>query len=71
MTFDLVDYKGFDCSLLIEKHPPKLFSENLSLSTLSNTHPLTTERVDKILEDETITTKFGRNHRCYSLEVDS
>ena len=34
---NLVDYKDFDCSLMIDKPFPKLFSES---SPLQNTHPL-------------------------------
>ena len=60
---DLVDYKDFDCSPLIDKPSPKSFSESLSLSPLPETHPITTEIVDKILEDETITTKSGGTHK--------
>ena len=60
---DLVDCKNFDYSSLIGKPFPKPFSESLSISLLQNTHSITAERVDKILEDETITTKSGRTHR--------
>ena len=56
---DLVDYKGLDCSPLIDKPSTKSFFENSSLSPLSNTHPITTKKVDKILKDEIIITKSG------------
>jgi len=59
---DLVNYKDFDCSSLIDKPSPESFSESLSLSPLSNTHLITIERVDKILENEMITTKSGGAH---------
>ena len=53
-----MDYKNFDCSLLIDKPSPKPFSESSSLNSLLNTHLITAERVDKILEDEIITTNW-------------
>jgi len=60
---DLVDYKDFDCNSLIDKSSPKPFSESSSLSPLPNTHPITAERVDKNLNDETINVKSGRTHK--------
>jgi len=60
---DLVNCKDFDCNTVIDKPSPKPFSENPSISPLPNIHPIIVERVDKILEDETITTKSGRTHK--------
>ena len=60
---NLVDYKNFDCNSLIDKSSPKSFSESPSLSLLPNTYPITTKRVNKILEDETITIKSGETHK--------
>ena len=60
---DLVDCKNFDCNPLIDKPSPKTFSESPLISPFPNIHPIIAERVDKILEDETITTKSGRTHR--------
>jgi len=60
---DLVVCNEFDCSLLIDKPFPKSFSNIPSISLLPNTHPITTKRVDKIIEDETITTKCCGSHR--------
>ena len=59
---DLVDYKSFDCSPLIDYSSPKPFCESSSLSPLLNTHLIIAERVDKILEDETITNKSDGTH---------
>ena len=59
---DPVDCKDFDYSSLIDKPFPKSFSESPSISPLPNTHPITAERVDKIVEDEAITTKSGETH---------
>ena len=61
---DLVDYKGFDCSTLIVEPSLKPFFERSPFTSLSDTHPIAAEMVDKILEDETITTKAGGTHRC-------
>ena len=66
-TNDLVNYKDFDCNPLIDKPSPKPFSKSPSVSPLPNIHPITSERVDKILEDETITTKFGGNSQVLDL----
>jgi len=44
---------------LVDKPSPEPFSDNHSLPSLSNTHPNTAERVDKILEDEIVPTKSG------------
>ena len=60
---DLVDYKNFDCNPLIDKHFLKSFSESFPLSPLPNTHPITIERVDKILKNETIATKSSETHK--------
>ena len=60
---DLVDYKCFDCNLLVVNPSLKPFSERFLLTLLSDTHPIITEKVDKVLEDEIITTKAGRTHR--------
>ena len=58
---DLVNYKDFDCNSLINKLPlnhflraPYLFHSQILI--------LLQQRVDKILEDETITTKSGGTH---------
>ena len=51
-----------DYNPLIDKPSSKKFSESSPLSPHPNTYPITTERVDKILEDETITIKFGGTH---------
>jgi len=59
---DLVNYKSFGFSSLNDKSSHMPFSESFSLSPLLNTHPITAEKVDKILEDETITTKSGGTH---------
>ena len=59
---NLVDYKGFDCGPLIVEPSPKSFPERPQLS-LPNNHYVTTKNVDKILEDETITTKTSGTHR--------
>ena len=53
---DLVDYKNFDCSPLIVKPSLKSFYERPPLTPLTNTHLITLEKVDKVLENETITT---------------
>jgi len=60
---DLVDYKSFDCSPLIVEPSLKSFFERPSFISLTDTHPITAETVDKILEDEIITTKTGGTHR--------
>jgi len=60
---DLVNCKGFDCSSLIDRPSSKLFFESPSLSSVSNIHPITVERINKILDDKTITTKSGGIHR--------
>jgi len=57
---DLVDYKNFNCSTLIDKPSLKSFSES---SSLSLTPKCSSERVDKILEDVTTTTKSGETHK--------
>jgi len=57
-----VDYKGLDFNhskLLIDMPSPESFSESLPLLSLPDTHLNTSERVDKILEDEIIDTKPG------------
>ena len=54
-----MDYKGFDCSPFIIEPSPKPFFERPPFTPLLNTHPITTEMVDKVLEDEPITTKIG------------
>ena len=60
---DLVDYKGLDCSPLIVEPSPKPFFERPPFTLLPNTHLITAETIDKVLEDETITTKTGGTHR--------
>jgi len=60
---DIVDYKGFDCSPLVVTPSPKPFSERSPLTSLSNTHLIMTEKVYKVLEDKTITTKVGETHK--------
>ena len=60
---DLVDYKGFDCSPLIVEPSPKPFFERFPFAPLPDTHPIIAETVDKILEDEIITTKTSGTHR--------
>ena len=60
---DLVNYKGFDCSPLIVEPFPKPFFERPPFTLLPDTHPITAETVDKVLKDETITTKTGGTHR--------
>jgi len=49
---DLVDYKSFDCSPLIVEPSPKSFSERPPITPLLNNHPITAEKVDKVLEDD-------------------
>ena len=39
---DLVDYKDFDCSLLIAEPSPKPFSERPPITKPPNNHPITT-----------------------------
>ena len=60
---DLMDCKEFDCSPLIDKLFSKPFTESSSISPLPNTHPTTAKRVDKIIEDETITIKSSETHK--------
>jgi len=60
---DLVDYKSFNCTSLVVKPSLKLFSEKPTLTLLPDTHPITTEKTDKVLENETITTKVGNTHK--------
>ena len=60
---DLVDYKGFDCNPLVVKPSPKSFSERPPLTPLPDTHSITAEKIDKILKDETITTKASGTHK--------
>jgi len=59
---DLVDYKSFDCNSLVVKPSPKSLSERPPLTPQSNTHPIMAEKVDKVLEDESITIKAGETH---------
>ena len=58
-----MNYKDFNYSSLIDKSSPKLFSESPSLNPLTNTHFITAEKIDKVLEDETITTKAVGTHK--------
>ena len=58
-----MDYNGFDCNPLIVEPSPKPFFERPLLTPLLNTYPIIVEKVDKVLEDETITTKAGGTHR--------
>ena len=60
---DLVDYKSFDCSSLIVEPSVKPFFERPLFTALPDTHPITVETVDKVLEDETITTKTDGTHK--------
>ena len=59
---DLVDYKGFDCSSLDVKPSPNSFYQRTP-TPLSDTHPIIVEKVDKVLENETIPTKAYGSHR--------
>ena len=59
---DLVNYKSFDCSPLIIEPFPKPFFERPQFTPLPDTYPITAETVDKVLEDEIITTKTGGTH---------
>ena len=63
MLMNLVNYKDFNCSPLIVEHSPKPFFERSPFTPLPDTHSITAEMVDKILEDETITIKTGGTHR--------
>ena len=63
---DLADYKGFNCSPLIVELSPKPFFKRPPFTLLQNTHPITAETVDKVLEDEIITTKIGETHRYFN-----
>jgi len=60
---DLVDYKSFDCSLLILSLPLSHSLKDPHLPPLPDTHSITAERVNKVLMDETITTKASGTHR--------
>ena len=57
---DLVDYKSFDRSPLIVESSPKAILWETPIYLTPDTHSITTETVDKVLEDEIITTKTGR-----------
>ena len=48
---NLMNYKGLDFILLIDKFSLELFSESPSLP-LSEIHPNTTEKIDEILDDD-------------------
>ena len=58
-----MDYKSFDCSPSIIEPSLKPFFERPSFTPLPDTHLITVETVDKILEDKIITTKIGGTHR--------
>ena len=59
---DLVNYKSFDCSSLIVEPSSKSFFERPPFTPLPDTHPITAETIDKVLEDETITTRARGAH---------
>ena len=59
---NLVDYKGLDLKLsnpLVDKPSSELFSEIFSLPSLPDTHSTTIDKVDKLLDDEIMATKFN------------
>jgi len=62
---DLVDYKGVDFILLVDEPFPEPIFESLSLPPLQDILLNTTNKVDKILDDEIITTNCDGGTQRY------
>jgi len=62
---DVVDYKGLDFNPnpLDDESSHELISERLSLPSLLNILPNTVDQIDKIVDNEIITTQNGRTRK--------